>query len=352
MSGVSLEIKRIKKSFGGKTVLNDVSLSIRPGEFVSLLGPSGCGKTTLLRMIGGFAIADAGDILVDGQNITRLAPYERNVGLVFQSYALFPHMTAQENVEYGLKLRGVGKSERAKRAAEAMERVGLAHARVMYPRQLSGGMQQRVALARALIVEPRVLLLDEPFSALDKNLREDMQVELRLLQRRLSVTTVFVTHDQEEAMTLSDRIAVMEGGVVRQIGSPAEIYRGPTSEFVATFVGTTNFLSGTTTDGTDGTLGLVVEGKTLAVRKPAEMPSRGSSVRVAIRPEDLRFSKEGPGIPGVIIDQLYQGHRLIVLFRTDEGVELRAFVPPSAWHFQNGDRATVSWLPADVGVLN
>jgi ABC-type Fe3+/spermidine/putrescine transport system ATPase subunit len=346
----SLQVAGVTRRFGSLAAVDAVDLEVRGGEFLGLLGPSGCGKTTLLRLIAGFLLPDEGRIVCDGRDITQLPPYARNLGVVFQNYALFPHMTAAENVGYGLKVRGVSKAEATTRIRQALDRVGLAHAEDRFPGQLSGGMQQRVALARALVIEPAILLLDEPLSALDKNLREEMQVELRLLQQRVGITTVFVTHDQEEAMTLSDRIAVMQAGRIRQLGAPAEVYRRPTSGFVATFLGTTNMLEGVARGVADGALAVEVAGGVVGVRADGA-PTPGTPVRVAVRPESVALAPAGTGLAGTIGDVLFQGHRLIVLFHTDAGAELRAFVAPGGWSLRKGDRAVASWPPEEAGLL-
>ncbi|WP_028602218.1 ABC transporter ATP-binding protein [Ottowia thiooxydans] len=239
---VAVSLQGVGKKYHDQIVLHELSLDISRGEFLTLLGPSGCGKTTLLNLIAGFAEADSGEIFVDGQPITSEPPHKRQIGIVFQNYALFPHMTVEHNIGYGLRMRRIPKEEVARRVKDAMAMVkldGLGHRK---PRELSGGQQQRVALARALIIQPKVLLLDEPFSALDKSLRGSMQVEIREIQRRLGLTTVFVTHDQGEALAMSDRIAVMSSGVIRQIASPAELYQNPSDPFVASFLGDVNIL--------------------------------------------------------------------------------------------------------------
>jgi spermidine/putrescine ABC transporter ATP-binding subunit len=354
MSAASLAVRSVTRRFGAFTAVDEVSLQVAPGEFLGLLGPSGCGKTTLLRMIAGFIRPNAGTILCDERDITRLPPHARNLGVVFQNYALFPHMTAAENVGYGLRVRGVGRAEAEARVKDALARVDLAHAGDRLPSQLSGGMQQRVALARALVIEPAILLLDEPLSALDKNLREEMQVELRLLQQRVGVTTVFVTHDQEEAMTLSDRIAVMQGGRIRQIGAPQEVYDRPTSEFVATFLGTTNLLEGMLASLEGCTAHVALDGgATMPARAGDAPPAAGSALRVAVRPEAVSLVPEGAGegIAGTIGDVLFQGHRLIVLFHADGGHTLRVYAAPAAWSLSKGDRARATWAAGQAALL-
>jgi putative spermidine/putrescine transport system ATP-binding protein len=238
----AVQLVRLRKAFGDVVAVDDVSLQIRQGEFFSLLGPSGSGKTTVLRMIAGFELPTAGAILLDGQDVTRQAPYDRDVNTVFQDYALFPHMSVQQNVEYGLKVKRVSRAERQRRAAEALEAVRLGGYADRRPSQLSGGQRQRVALARALVNRPKVLLLDEPLGALDLKLREEMQVELKALQHHVGITFIFVTHDQGEALSMSDRIAVFNLGTIEQIGTPREVYERPATSFVAGFVGSSNLL--------------------------------------------------------------------------------------------------------------
>src|ERR1700728_677470 len=234
----------VSKNFGDVKALDNVSLKIGRGEFMTLLGPSGCGKTTLLKLAAGFLGPDSGTVAIDGQCVNDVPTYKREIGMMFQNYALFPHMSVAENIAYGLKTRHVPRHDIRRRVTEALALVKLTGMEDRKPRQLSGGQQQRVALARALVINPTVLLLDEPFSALDKNLRASMQVELREIQRKLNVTTIFVTHDQGEALSLSDRVAVMSEGQIRQLGTPQEIYRNPCDRFVASFVGDTNVLRG------------------------------------------------------------------------------------------------------------
>ena len=242
MQPATLEIDRVGKRFGAAKAVDSVSLQVAAGEFVALLGPSGCGKSTLLNLVAGFLEPDAGDIRIDAASILRVPPHARDIGVVFQNYALFPHMSVAENIAFGLKMRRLGRKEIDRRVAAALDTVRLPQVADRTPRQLSGGQQQRIALARALVIEPRLVLLDEPFSAIDKNLRADMQVELKRIQRELGITTVFVTHDQAEALSLSDRIAVMAHGAVQQFATPSELYRRPANEFVASFIGEVNRL--------------------------------------------------------------------------------------------------------------
>ena len=241
---VAVRFDAVTKRFGEIVALHELSLAVKRGEFMTLLGPSGCGKTTLLNLVAGFFSTDGGAILIDGERVNDVPSYKREIGMVFQNYALFPHMTVTHNVGYGLKARQIPTQEIDRRVREAIALVKLTGLENRKPRQLSGGQQQRVALARALVINPKVLLLDEPFSALDKNLRASMQVELREIQRKLGVTTIFVTHDQSEALSLSDRLAVMSEGRIRQLGTPEEIYRRPCERFVASFVGDANVLRG------------------------------------------------------------------------------------------------------------
>jgi spermidine/putrescine ABC transporter ATP-binding subunit len=308
--GIAVELGGVTKRFGKITALDDVSLLIRRGELMTLLGPSGCGKTTLLNLVGGFLTPDSGEIAIDGQRITQVPAYRRQIGIMFQSYALFPHMSVAANVGYGLKMRRIAKPEIARRVAEALALIKLEGLDDRKPRQLSGGQQQRVALARALVIRPKVLLLDEPFSALDRNLRASMQVELKEIQRKLGVTTIFVTHDQSEALSLSDRIAVIADGRIRQLGTPDEVYRRPVDRFVASFVGDVNVLRARL-ERIDGAIATVVLGQT-RVPVPARTLSgaaTGAIVDLFLRPEDLRVAEQGAAIAahGIVAAQIYQG---------------------------------------------
>ncbi|WP_454688363.1 ABC transporter ATP-binding protein [Achromobacter aloeverae] len=308
-SAVSLE--GVVKKYREQTVLQELSLRIRGGEFLTLLGPSGCGKTTLLNLIAGFAEADNGEIFIDNQPVTDLPPYRRQIGIVFQNYALFPHMTVERNIGYGLRMRRLPPAEIGRRVQEAMALVkldGLGHRK---PKELSGGQQQRVALARALVIRPKVLLLDEPFSALDKGLRGAMQVEIRDIQRQLGVTTVFVTHDQGEALSMSDRIAVMSSGVIRQIATPDELYRNPRDPFVASFLGDVNILPahyhGSDPEGIHLRLGAGL------MHVPHDRlvggTHEGLRMDVYVRPEQIRLEPlhGGSVLSGTVVNHVFQG---------------------------------------------
>ncbi|MFZ9043461.1 MAG: ABC transporter ATP-binding protein [Candidatus Nanopelagicaceae bacterium] len=301
-----IEIRDLAKSFGNVKAVDDISLDIESGEFITLLGPSGSGKTTVLRMIAGFEDPDAGSIKLNGEDITHLPPFDRDVNTVFQDYALFPHMSVQENVEYGLRTRKVPKTERAKQALEAIASVKLEETVNRLPHQLSGGQRQRIALARALVLRPRVLLLDEPLGALDRQLREEMQVELKKIQRDAGITFVFVTHDQEEAMRMSDRIVVFNSGRIEQVGTPEQVYEEPRSNFVAGFLGTANIFS------------VDVARKFL-----------GAATTVSIRPERIRLQapetkidKSETSVKGTVQEAAFVGANTIYILETDFGVKL------------------------------
>jgi putative spermidine/putrescine transport system ATP-binding protein len=307
---IAVRFDSVVKRFGDVVALHEVSLPIRRGEFMTLLGPSGCGKTTLLNLVAGFFSPDGGRILVDGELVNDVPTYKREIGMMFQNYALFPHMTVAANVAYGLKMRGLPRQEIARRVRDTLALVKLTGLEDRRPRQLSGGQQQRVALARALVINPKVLLLDEPFSALDRNLRASMQVELREIQRKLGVTTIFVTHDQGEALSLSDRVAVMSEGRIRQVGTPSEIYTIPCERFVASFVGDANVLRGRL-ERIDGPDAIVALGRT-QVRVPSA-PLIGMSpsepVDLFLRPEQLQVSDStGAGATlGTMAAHVFQG---------------------------------------------
>ncbi len=303
-----LELQNLHRDFGAVKALDGIEIQLGEGEFLSLLGPSGCGKTTALRLVAGFDRPDAGRIVVDGKDITRVTPSKRDMGMVFQAYSLFPNMTAEQNVEFGLKIRGKDKGDRGKRVGELLELVGLGHAGDRYPHQLSGGMQQRVALARALAIEPRVLLLDEPLSALDAKVRVQLREEIRRIQLELGITTLYVTHDQEEALSVSDHVAVMYRGRIEQMGAPAEMYSAPATPFVAEFIGTMNRLEALVVDGDSGAIDY--GGVTLTV-DAARGRTRGQRLLVLLRPETVEVGPANGGgantLTGEVITQTFLG---------------------------------------------
>jgi putative spermidine/putrescine transport system ATP-binding protein len=318
MAGV--ELRQLHRRFGDVVALDGIDLGIASGEFVSFLGPSGCGKTTALRLVAGFDRPTSGRVLVDGRDVTDVPPNRRDIGMVFQAYSLFPNMTAAKNVEFGLRVRRQGRGDRKARALELLELVGLDRAADRYPHQLSGGMQQRVALARALAIEPRLLLLDEPLSALDAKVRVQLREEIRRIQTRLGITTIYVTHDQEEALSISDRVAVLSHGRIEQIGAPAEIYGAPATAFVAEFVGTMNRVESTVADPETGRVDYE-EGSLLV--DAARSRSRGERVLVLVRPETVQVEAPGAGENGVVgevVSQTFLGSvtRLRVLAGSTE----------------------------------
>ncbi len=283
-----LDISHLEKAFGALRVVKDFNLGIEQGEFVSLLGPSGCGKTTVLRMVAGFETPGSGSISLDGKDMVTLRPNQRNVGMVFQAYALFPNLTVAQNVGFGLKIAGVGRAEAEARVTEMLALIGLPDLGARYPFQLSGGQQQRVALARALAVRPKVLLLDEPLSALDAKIRVSLRSEIREIQQRLGITTIFVTHDQEEALSMSDRVVVMNGGIAEQVGTPFEVYNRPKTRFVANFVGTLSTLDAVVQDPAKGLVS--VGGSAISLSRRLDK-ARGSAVTLALRPEAARLGR-------------------------------------------------------------
>jgi putative spermidine/putrescine transport system ATP-binding protein len=298
-----LSFKHIRKTFGSNVALHGLDLAVQPGELISLLGPSGCGKTTALRIAAGFETADSGNVEVDGVDISGVPAHRRNMGMVFQSYSLFPNLTVADNVEYGLRTRKVPRSEGRRRVADMLDLVQLTPHAKKYAHQLSGGQQQRVALARALAIEPSVLLLDEPLSALDAKVRASLRDEIRRIQTEVGITTLFVTHDQEEALAISDRIGVMSNGYLEQLGTPTTIYRHPASAFVARFIGSMNELPATVIDGhTVKVLDLPVH-----VARGIQL-SADESARLLVRPEDTHFITNGEaGLTGHVVGQTFQG---------------------------------------------
>jgi putative spermidine/putrescine transport system ATP-binding protein len=335
-----VSLRGVNKFFDDVHAVANLDLDVHAGEFFSMLGPSGSGKTTVLRLIAGFETTSTGSISIESQDVTELAPFDRPVNTVFQDYALFPHMSIQENVEYGLRTRKVPKAERAKQALEAIDSVKLSHLSQRLPHQLSGGQRQRIALARALVLRPKVLLLDEPLGALDKQLREEMQVELKRIQREAGITFIFVTHDQEEAMRMSDRIAVFNAGAIEQIGTPQQVYEKPESTFVARFLGVSNVFSG-----------------------QAAQEIFGSQATVNIRPERIKLVSPDTkpqtgerGIVGTIIEASYIGATTIFLIQTESGqrviaTRLNEELPDQVNRFVTGDRVGAVWKSDHSAVI-
>ena len=355
---ISIRTEGLTKRFGTVTALRELSLAIAPGELFFLLGPSGCGKTTLLRSLAGFTMPDAGRIWFGDEDVTRLAPHKRNTGMMFQSYALWPHMTVAENVAFGLEERKVPKPERERRVREVLESVRMGDYGRRRPNELSGGQQQRVALARALVVRPRCLLLDEPLSNLDAKLRLEMRAEIRRVCKEYALTTVYVTHDQKEALSVADRMAILENGRVLQVGAPREIYRRPACRTVANFIGETDFLEGKVVDaGTDG--GVSVEtaiGRFEGVTGDATARlERGAAVTVSVRPECWRLGREAParnGVRGRIGEAVYLGETAQYDFVAD-GMTLKVLEMNPRFVGAAGERGELfaSVAPEDVVVL-
>jgi putative spermidine/putrescine transport system ATP-binding protein len=349
----AIELRNVSKNYGDVVAVDRLDLVIQPGEFVTLLGPSGSGKTTTMMMVAGFEEHTAGSVLIDGQPVDTLPPRERNLGVVFQNYALFPHMSALENVEFALRMRKIPKEERRQRAEEALERVGLGKMGGRKPRQLSGGQQQRVALARALVFNPAALLLDEPMAALDKRLREQMQEEIKTLQKSLGISVLFVTHDQDEAMAMSDRIVVMKDGKIVQSGPPEEVYNQPLTDWVASFLGDTNLIPCTVLER-DGLEALVDLGG-LGTARVADRGASGENYAVSIRPEHLKFRPAGAGGNGTeatLVSSTNLGatvrHRLTA---GGHDLQLRELSADSACRPEPGGQVFVGWDPGRAQLL-
>ena len=358
MSEYMVELEQVNKFYGSNHVVRDVSLQVEQGEFLTLLGSSGCGKTTTLRMIAGFEMPSSGIIRVEGEDIAGKQPYDRNVNTVFQSYALFPHKTIYDNIAYGLKVKKVPKNEIRPRVEEMLRLVQLEGYEKRYPSQLSGGQKQRVAIARAVINRPKVLLLDEPLGALDLKLRKQMQLELKRLQRKLGITFIYVTHDQEEALTMSDRIAVMHEGIIDQIATPTQIYEHPETKFVATFIGETNIFEGNivgqskTAEGTENRVA-VENGFVAAV--DGEEFRIGDFVTISVRPEKLRFSQtefEPFGLQGIVKDYIYVGSILKANISLPNGNEVRAERLSGEQMPRVGDVVYINWDPKDAVMIH
>ncbi len=352
----AIRIENVTKRFGERVAVDDVSLEIEQGEFFSLLGPSGCGKTTTLRMLAGFEVPTAGRIMLEGEPVENVPPYKRDVNMVFQSYALFEHLNIADNVAFGLRRRKVEKDEIKRRVGEALELVNLAERASARTNELSGGQKQRVALARALVNRPKVLLLDEPLGALDLKLRKQMQIELKQIQREVGITFVYVTHDQEEALSMSDRIAVMQSGRVAQCGPPEDVYEHPSGEFVAGFIGISNLIEGTVADSTQVRLD---NGMRLSVALPEDCGT-GDRVNLSIRPEkiaiDEEVTSEMVSLEGTIEARVYLGVMTQITVGLGDGARLVAL--EQAWHraraddrWEPGMQVKIGWSPEHCLVL-
>jgi putative spermidine/putrescine transport system ATP-binding protein len=348
-----LDIKNLEKVFGQNRVVKDFNLAIEKGEFISLLGPSGCGKTTVLRMVAGFETSSSGAILIDGKDVVSKRPNQRNIGMVFQAYALFPNLTVAQNVGFGLKVKGITGSESDNRVAEMLKLIGLPDLGSRYPFQLSGGQQQRVALARALAPKPQVLLLDEPLSALDAKIRVSLREEIRMIQQQLGITTVFVTHDQEEALSISDRIVVMNGGRADQIGTPFDIYNRPSTRFVASFVGTLNLIEAKVVDPAANRISIGDQGITL--KEPLGAAKVGDTVSLALRPEAGSIAESAKGdtaLVGEVITSNFLGS--VIRTRMKVGTAVISFdmfnspglTPPSV-----GETVTLRFTASDLLIV-
>ena len=345
-----VRLEGVERRYGATIALESLDLDIRDGEFLTLLGPSGCGKTTTLRIIAGFVDPTAGRVLVDGRDVIHLPPSRRDVGMVFQNYALFPHLTVAENITFGMKQRGARVDARRRRVAELLDLVRMPGYGERYPTELSGGQRQRVAIARAVAHPPKMLLMDEPLGALDLKLRESMQQELRSIQRTLKITTLYVTHDQTEAMTMSDRIVVMQAGRVEQVGEPEQIYTRPASRFVASFVGRINFIS-VETAGASG----MIAGRAIKLPgRPAD--ARPREMTLGLRPEHIRLLSTGDGamnaLPGIVRDRIFAGSHVTLSVEIADGTTVSAELPPGDGLPIKGSHVQVAWKPEDAMLLS
>lgn len=352
MAEICLELKDIRKSFEKETdVLKGISLAIGKGEFITLLGSSGCGKTTTLRIIAGLETPDGGQVFLDGKDVTSLAPEARDVNTVFQNYALFPHMNVADNIGYGLKLKKTPKEEIRRKVKEMLELVQLPGYEKRKPSELSGGQKQRVAIARALVNNPKVLLLDEPLGALDLQLRRAMQIELKRLQKKLGITFIYITHDQEEAINMSDRIAVMNEGRFEQIGSPDEIYNHPRTSYVATFVGNANILKGRAAGTENGCVLVELPGGIMPVDAAGEKVKEGEEVTLAVRSENIRLDG-GCGLEAEVAEKSFAGGLLRVVLKLSDGTEVTASRYGIDAAVQPGEKVCLSFEPGDAVLVD
>jgi spermidine/putrescine ABC transporter ATP-binding subunit len=351
----ALQLRGLTKRFGTMTAVDGIDLAVAQGEFVTLLGPSGCGKTTTLNLIAGFLTPDGGEIHLAGRSVGSRPPFDRDLGIVFQDYALFPHMTVAENVGFGLKMRSVETRELERRVTEALAMVKLPGLEARRPLQMSGGQRQRVALARALVIRPAMLLLDEPLSNLDLKLREEMRIEISSLQRRLGIATVFVTHDQGEALTMSDRIAVMRNGRIEQIGAPSDVYERPATRFVAGFIGAINMQPATVGSGSNGYAQLDTPAGAARARVPAGF-GNGAKTTITVRPERLRLADKAPentiAWPATVEHVVYLGARREIRLRLADGsAAIAELTNDGSGSWSTGDRVTAWFRPDDAWVI-
>ncbi|QEI08714.1 ABC transporter ATP-binding protein [Pigmentiphaga aceris] len=358
MPSSNLKISGLSKRYGDFVALAPIDLDVAQGEFLTLLGPSGSGKTTLLSLIAGLAQPDQGQMLINGADVTYVAPYERDIGVVFQNYALFPHMTVEENIAFPLKMRNIAPEQARKQAQEALELVRLPHLGKRFPKELSGGQQQRIALARCMVYRPSIILMDEPLGALDKKLRDHMQLEIKRIHRELGTTIVYVTHDQEEAMTMSDRICLMNGGRIEQLGTPGDLYFNPRTLFVADFLGESNLFEATISSVGADTIGVMLDqgrvpAKTAADGRPLTV---GQKVRVMVRPQNLHLSRtpsvDMPGLSATVVDVMITGSLtklyLSAPFAGDTPITVALPTSRQADSYRVGDTLSLHWQPADA----
>jgi spermidine/putrescine ABC transporter ATP-binding subunit len=358
MNGAVVSLRQLRKDFGQVGAVRDVSLEIGAGEFLTLLGPSGSGKSTTLMMIAGFEQPSSGDITIDGKSVVGVSPHRRNIGMVFQNYALFPHLTVAGNIGFPLKQRGIGRAERDRMVTGALALVRLPGYGDRYPRQLSGGQQQRVALARAIVFNPRLLLMDEPLGALDKQLRESLQLEMRRLHAELGITFIYVTHDQEEALTMSDRIAVMNEGRIAQLGRPEDLYDRPCNRFVASFLGESNFLPGIVHGFQDEDIVIAECGGTMLRAVAPSRPAHGDKVMLTMRPERMKFadgvaSTDCNRMQATVTEAIFAGERCRYLLTAPDGTPMVLKEPSGAAVRRRavGELADIAWSAADTVVV-
>ena len=351
---VSIDIENVTKKYGNDTIINGLSLHVKPGEFFTLLGPSGCGKTTLLRMIIGFNSIEGGQIKVDGRVVNEIPTNKRNMGMVFQNYAIFPHMSVKDNVAFGLNMRKVPRPEIEKQVDEILKVVKIDHLKDRMPAKLSGGQQQRVALARAIVIHPEVLLMDEPLSNLDAKLRVEMRNAIKNIQRQVNITTVYVTHDQEEALAISDRIAIMHNGVIQQIDTPKNIYQRPVNTFVSSFIGLSNFLEAKFVKDNSGTTEIeFANGYKVSMTNLSDQAAHGQKVIVAARPEEFNINAAGEGLAAVVKNSVFIGVATHYFVKLEDGQELEVIQDQDEQEIiPDGARIILTLKPHKINVFD